>query len=123
MEKLTEGYGLVEGPVWDPDRGLLFSDVLLGGVYCLNPDGDDDAGGEYIELYNNGQSPADLSAWAFTDGVTFSFQDGAVLEAGGYLVVASSSAHVAEAYGIANGAKPNRFWCYPRSPDGGRDRI
>lgn len=42
MEKLTEGYGLIEGPVWDPDRGLLFSDVLLGGVYCLNPDGDDD---------------------------------------------------------------------------------
>ncbi|MDK1032730.1 MAG: hypothetical protein QGD94_12035, partial [Planctomycetia bacterium] len=28
-----------------------------------------------------------------------------------------------EAYGIANGAKPNRFWCYPRSPQGGRDRV
>ena len=39
MEKLTEGYGLIEGPVWDPDRGLLFSDVLLGGVHCLAPDG------------------------------------------------------------------------------------
>ncbi len=30
MEKLAEGYGLIEGPVWDPDRGLLFSDALLG---------------------------------------------------------------------------------------------
>ncbi|MDZ7683744.1 MAG: hypothetical protein U5O39_00545 [Gammaproteobacteria bacterium] len=37
MEKLTEGYGLVEGPLWDPARGLIFSDVMLGGVYSLNP--------------------------------------------------------------------------------------
>lgn len=36
METLAEGYGLVEGPVWDPGRGLIFSDVLLGGVYCLD---------------------------------------------------------------------------------------
>ena len=39
MQALTEGYGLIEGPVWDPDRGLLFSDVLFGGVYCLAADG------------------------------------------------------------------------------------
>lgn len=36
MEKLTEGYGLIEGPLWDPERGLLFSDVLFGGVFCLD---------------------------------------------------------------------------------------
>jgi xylono-1,5-lactonase len=35
MERLATGYGLIEGPVWDPGRGLLFSDVLNGGVYCL----------------------------------------------------------------------------------------
>ena len=35
-EPLVRGYGLIEGPVWDPDRGLLFSDVLGGGVYCLD---------------------------------------------------------------------------------------
>lgn len=39
MEKLAEGYGLIEGPVWDPQRGLLFSDVLFGGVYCYGLDG------------------------------------------------------------------------------------
>ena len=37
METLTEGYGLIEGPVWVPGRGLMFSDVLFGGVYCLGP--------------------------------------------------------------------------------------
>ena len=39
MEKLAEGYSLIEGPVWDPDRGLLFSDVFSGGVFCLDADG------------------------------------------------------------------------------------
>jgi gluconolactonase len=40
MEKLAEGYGLIEGPVWDSQRGLLFSDVLFGGVYSYGLDGD-----------------------------------------------------------------------------------
>lgn len=39
MEMLTEGYGLIEGPLWLADRGLLFSDVLNGGVFCLAADG------------------------------------------------------------------------------------
>ena len=36
---LATGYGLIEGPVWDPERGLLFSDVLNGGVFCLERSG------------------------------------------------------------------------------------
>lgn len=39
METLATGFGLVEGPLWVPGRGLMFSDVLGGGVYCL--DGND----------------------------------------------------------------------------------
>lgn len=39
MEEVAGGYGLVEAPVWDPDRGLLFSDVLNGGVFLLEPSG------------------------------------------------------------------------------------
>jgi D-xylonolactonase len=39
MEALTQGYGLIEGPVWVPGRGLMFSDVLEGGVFCLTPGG------------------------------------------------------------------------------------
>lgn len=39
VETLARGYGLVEGPLWVPGRGLLFSDVLNGGVFCLGPDG------------------------------------------------------------------------------------
>ena len=39
MELLASGYGLIEGPVWDPKQGLLFSDVIHGGVFCLPADG------------------------------------------------------------------------------------
>jgi len=39
MEKLASGYGLIEGPVWDDDRGLVFSDVIFGGAFALNEDG------------------------------------------------------------------------------------
>ncbi len=39
MDKLTTGYGLIEGPVWDSERGLVFSDVVFGGAFCLKIDG------------------------------------------------------------------------------------
>lgn len=39
LEKLTEGYGLIEGPVWHDTRGLLFSDVQGGGVYAVTSQG------------------------------------------------------------------------------------
>jgi xylono-1,5-lactonase len=39
METLARGYGLVEAPLWVPGRGLMYSDVLNGGVFCVTPDG------------------------------------------------------------------------------------
>lgn len=39
METLARGYGLIEGPLWVPGRGLMFSDVLNGGVFCLEAGG------------------------------------------------------------------------------------
>lgn len=39
MEILASGYGLIEGPVWVPGAGLMFSDVHAGGVYGLAEDG------------------------------------------------------------------------------------
>ena len=36
MEALVTGYGLIEGPTWWNDHGLLFSDVTNGGVYLLD---------------------------------------------------------------------------------------
>ena len=36
MQRLATGFGLIEGPVWDPRRGLYFSDVIGGGVHLLD---------------------------------------------------------------------------------------
>ncbi len=36
MQVVATGYGLIEGPVWDPAKGLYFSDVLGGGVFLLD---------------------------------------------------------------------------------------
>ena len=40
MELITDGYGLIEGPVWMEAEGLFFSDVIFGGVYCLKMNGE-----------------------------------------------------------------------------------
>lgn len=40
MDTLADGFGLIEAPVWDDTRGLLFSDVLQGGVHCISPSGE-----------------------------------------------------------------------------------
>ena len=40
VETLASGYGLVEGPTVDGEGNLYFSDVLGGGVYRRDPDGD-----------------------------------------------------------------------------------
>ncbi len=39
MERLATGYGLIEGPVWSDALGLVFSDVLFGGVFAVNDAG------------------------------------------------------------------------------------
>jgi len=39
MQQVATGYGLIEGPVWDPGRGLYFSDVMNGGVHLLESAG------------------------------------------------------------------------------------
>src|SRR5438045_6789169 len=36
MQEIVTGYGLIEGPVWDPEEGLYFSDVRDGGIHLLD---------------------------------------------------------------------------------------
>ena len=36
MKAIVDGYGLIEGPTWHNEHGLLFSDVINGGVYHID---------------------------------------------------------------------------------------
>jgi hypothetical protein len=51
--------------------------------------GPEDIGAEYIELFNRGIEPVNLSSWRIGNGVDFAFPD-VTLGAGGYLIVAAN---------------------------------
>jgi len=39
MQQIASGFDLLEGPVWDPELGLLVADAGKGGVYRIGDDG------------------------------------------------------------------------------------
>lgn len=49
---------------------------------------------EFVELHNPGAADVDLSGWHFSDGVFYTFPDGAVLRGGDYVIVAQDPLHV-----------------------------
>jgi regulation of enolase protein 1 (concanavalin A-like superfamily) len=56
---------------------------------------------EFIELFNSRGEPADLSGWQLDGSVAYTFPQGTVLPAGGFLVVARAPAELASAYDLA----------------------
>jgi len=55
--------------------------------------------GEFIELYNKGAAPVNLTGWRFVDGISYDFPAGATLAPGAYLVIAADPAFIAASYG------------------------
>ncbi len=49
---------------------------------------------EFVELYNFGSTDVDLAGWYFSDGISYQFEAGAMLPAGGYVIVAQNPAHI-----------------------------
>jgi len=56
---------------------------------------DDD---EFVELYNRGSSPVNLSDWRFVDGINFTMPLNTIINPGGYLVVARNRASLLARY-------------------------
>ena len=50
----------------------------------------DERNAEYIELFNRGDQPIDLSGWKFVEGIDFTFNEGTTIAAQSYLVVAAN---------------------------------
>ncbi len=70
------------------------SDVVIAEVMYHRPSGLTE---EWIELYNRGAAPVDLSGWQLADAVGFVFPDGTRLDAGAWLVVANNAAELRSA--------------------------
>jgi len=80
--------------------GWADSPIVINELMYNPSDGED--GGEYVELYNAGYGPVDLSNWRFSDGIDFTFPEGTVLDEGEYLVVCKDQNRVRLVYGINN---------------------
>jgi len=57
---------------------------------------------QYIELFNHGKEPVDLSGWSFRKGVRFEFPAGTKLEPGGFVVIARDARAFARHYTNGN---------------------
>ncbi|MBN2317013.1 MAG: lamin tail domain-containing protein, partial [Sedimentisphaerales bacterium] len=74
-----------------PGMGLIVTEVMYHPV-----DGQEEL--EFIELYNNRAVFEDLSGYAFTNGIQYTFESGTILEAKDYLVVTRNPVAFAAAY-------------------------
>jgi len=87
---------------------LVFSALMvLGGLLCCNarsgevvineihsdPDVKTELA-EYVELHNTSEQAVDLSGWYFSDGIFYTFDEGATLPAGGYIIVCQSPSDI-----------------------------
>lgn len=73
------------------------SDVVINEIMYHAPLDLDEL--QYVELFNRGTADVDLSRWAFTKGIKFTFPDKTRLAAGGYLVVCRNTQMVVANYG------------------------
>ena len=79
--------------------------VVINELMAHPISGDDDD--QFVELHNISDAACDLSGWSFTDGIAYTFPDGAVLPAGGYLVVARNRDRMLGRY---PGLSPELVW-------------
>ena len=56
---------------------------------------------EYIELYNRGDSPVDLSDWQLVDEILFDFPDGTTIQPHSFLVVAADPGSLETKYSLS----------------------
>jgi hypothetical protein len=86
---------------------VLYALMVLGGLPCCDVCGsevvineihsDPDVKTElveFVELYNTSRQDVDLSGWYFSDGIFYTFDEGTILAAGGYIIVCQSPVDV-----------------------------
>ena len=86
---------------------LSYSQVVINELmYNPSYSGGTSDDGEYVELFNAGQSAVDLSGYKLSDAIDFTFPSGATIAAGSYLVVGRDSVRFKE----DNGFDPHFDW-------------
>ena len=73
----------------EPVNGIL---TIAISEVMYNPPGTAGALEEFVEIYNFGDAAVDLTGWAFTKGVDFTFPAGTLIPGRSYLAVPANSA-------------------------------
>ncbi|HSS68131.1 MAG TPA: lamin tail domain-containing protein, partial [Nocardioidaceae bacterium] len=79
------------------------TDVVINELMYNPATGND--GDEFLELYNQGSAPVDLSGWSFS-GITLTFAAGTTIAGNGYVVVSKDAAR----YQVTYGGTPNAVY-------------
>lgn len=79
-----------------PNPQILVSPVGINEL-MYHPISNDD-NDQYVELYNHGAQPVDLSQWRISGGIGYTFPNPTLLPADGYLVVAKDAARLLANY-------------------------
>ncbi|MCX8157071.1 MAG: lamin tail domain-containing protein, partial [Verrucomicrobiae bacterium] len=98
---------------------LFIHDIVINEI-MYNPISGD-ANDEYLELYNKGSQPVDLSRWRFVEGIDYRFPVGVTLGPGQYLVVAKNATNLIAKYPQLNTG--NTYGNYDGSLADGGERI
>jgi hypothetical protein len=69
------------------DRDLVINEIMYHPI-------SEDSNDEYIELYNKGTQPVDVSGWELSSGVSYTIPNGTIVPADGYLVIAANAARL-----------------------------
>jgi gluconolactonase len=65
VETLASGFGLIEGPVWHPEMGLIFADTQKGGAFRITP------AGEVVTVFEHRRGIGGM-AWHESGGLVIS---------------------------------------------------
>ncbi len=79
-----------------PNAQPLVRDIVINEIMYHHATRDERY--EYVELYNRGSRTVSLGGWAFTGGVSYTFEPGAKMPPGSYLVVAGDPNFLAGVY-------------------------
>ncbi len=97
----ADDWYFMPAPSPDGSNSVQLENSIVINEIMYHPITEDDSD-EYIELYNRGTQPVNLTGWSLSKAVSFVFPDGTVLQPGEYLVVAKDAAHIKSRYGIDN---------------------
>ncbi len=73
------------------DRDIIINEIMY---HPISEDSED----EYLELYNKGSQPVDVSGWKLTSGISYTIPNGTIIPSDGYLVIAADAERLIDRY-------------------------